>query len=85
MATLEELQIDLQRVNTAIAQLISGERIAEFRIGNGAGLRVYRYSEVTLPMLKLERDRLVTELAALQDDEPTFRKSSRMQSTYSKF
>ena len=85
MATLEELQTDLNRVNTAIAQLISGERVAEFRIGNGAGTRVYRFSEVTLPMLKSERDRLLSEIAALNEETPTFRNSSRMQTTYSKF
>jgi hypothetical protein len=82
--TLQELQDDLARVNTAIQNLIAGERVASFRIGSGTSVREYRFSEVTLDMLQSERNRILAEISVLSADAPTFRKSSRMQTAYSK-
>lgn len=83
--TLEELQADLLIVNNAISELIQGKRVSRFRIGSGTSIREYQFGEVTVERLQLERTRILAEISNLSADEPVFRTSSRMQTTYGKF
>lgn len=84
MATLAELNADLITVNTAISEMIAGGRITRFRIGSGTSIREYQFSEVTIEFLKSERDRILKEIETLSATEMQFRRSSRMQTTFSK-
>jgi hypothetical protein len=83
--TIEELNADLVIVNNAISELIQNKRVSRFRIGSGTSIREYQFSEITMDMLNTERSRIFAELNALSATDQTFRTSSRMQTTYSKF
>lgn len=85
MATSAELQADLTKVNTAIGQMIAGERLTRFKIGSGVSVREYEYSTVTLENLIAERTRLTQELAVAEGTSVSFRTSSVMYGQYNKF
>lgn len=84
MATQEELNTQLQQIDTAIARIISGEAVTEFEVGSGISKRRYKYQEITVENLQKERRRVLSDLTELSGSEPTFRKSSRMQLTHRK-
>ena len=77
--TLDEATAQLLTVNTAISDLISGKRLNELRIGSGATQRMYRYSEITLEAMYLERADLRSIIASLQPTlRPTFRTNTNI-------
>lgn len=84
METLPELQAQLLAINTAIQRLLAGETLSEFEIGSGSSSRRYKYGEVTLEDLKEEKTRILNAIEVLSEVEPSFRKSSRMQTVYRK-
>ena len=51
---LAQLQADIAAINTAIKNFTSGDRVSEVRFAD----RVIKYSDITLPELTAERDRL---------------------------
>lgn len=79
MTTLDDLNEQLLQIDCVIAKTLRGEAVTEFEIGSGSSNRKYKYQEVTLEALQKERARLLGEIAQLTNDEPLFRKSSRMQ------
>ena len=85
METKNELVLQLTSVNDAIARIIAGEHITELIIGSGLFTRKYKYTEISLSMLKEERIRITTKLAVIDGTAQTFRASSVVQTTYSKF
>ena len=54
-AELESLQNDITAINAAIKAFTGGDRVSEVRFAD----RIIKYSDITLPELQAERDRLV--------------------------
>lgn len=71
--TESEIQTAISTVNTAIAQLLSGKRVLELRVGTGNFFRQFRYGEVTLEALKEYRAELVQMSLAYTLAAPTYR------------
>lgn len=84
MATLEELQTDLQLVKEAYTRLLSGESVTQLIVGTGVTKRQYTFAEITPTLLLSEKKRLEGELTNLQETIPVFSKNSYMQTTWSK-
>lgn len=83
--TLASLQAQKLKVDSAISQLINGEKILEFEIGSGATRRKYKYGEVSIEALQTERARLIADIAMQTGETQTFRTTSVMRSAWSKF
>jgi hypothetical protein len=73
--TAAEIKVALDTVNTAIAQLLSGKRVLELRVGSGNFFRQFRYGEVTLDALKEYRTELMQMLQTIDaaNATPSFR------------
>lgn len=85
--TKTEIQSDLDIVNAAIQNLISGKRLTQLRIGSGDFARLYQYSEISYDVLKGLKDELTQELASITADVNgmTFRKQTHIPLTVKKF
>jgi hypothetical protein len=84
--TLTEVQSELDTVNAALQELISGRRLTQLRIGSGEFARLYQYQELTYENLKAEQQRLLDELATLSaTGELTLRSNSYIPLTVNKF
>lgn len=85
--TATEIQADLDIVNSAIQNLISGKRLTQLRIGSGDFARLYQYSEISYDVLKGLKDELTQELATItiESDGIKFRKQSHVPLTVKKF
>lgn len=57
-ADLAQLQADITAINTAIKNFTNGDRVSEVRFAD----RIIKYSEITLPELTAERDRLLSRM-----------------------
>lgn len=82
--TVESLNLELTRLQNALAALINGERVTEFIIGSGSTQRRYRYEEISETFLQDEISRVKKELALLVGETQTFRATSVMQTMYRK-
>jgi len=71
--TLQEAEAALSTVNAAIDALISGKRLNQLRVGSGTFARLYAFSEITLENLKAHRDELLSTIAILEGNPPTFK------------
>lgn len=78
MESLQELNAELLRLNTAIQRIIAGETLTEFEIGSGSSARRYRYGEVNLELLRKEKNLVISKIEALSETPAAFRKSSFM-------
>jgi hypothetical protein len=84
--TLAEVQADLTTVNSALQELISGNRLTQLRIGSGDFARFYQYQEITFENLTLVKNELLQELAILNSEPAiTFRKMCNIPLTVVKF
>jgi hypothetical protein len=84
--TIQQVQSELDTVNAAIQELISGNRITQLRIGSGDFARLYHYQEITIENLQDIRANLLQELAVLsQDSEIKFRTSCNFPFQIAKF
>lgn len=84
--TLAEVQADLTTVNSALQELISGNRLTQLRLGSGDFARFYQYQEITFENLTLLKNELLQELAVLSDESPLkFRKMCNIPLTVVKF
>lgn len=70
---VNEIKVALDTVNTAIAQLLSGQRVLELRVGSGNFFRQFRYGEVTLDSLKEYRAELLQMLQSSEVEAPVYR------------
>lgn len=66
--TLEEAQLQLTQINTAIENLLQGKRITQLRVGSGTFQRLYTYQEISYEALIQERDKLLTYINSLSTD-----------------
>lgn len=73
--TATEIQSELDTVNAALQELISGKRLTQLRIGSGEFSRLYEYQEITYEVLKQEQSNLTAELSTLESTELKFRTS----------
>lgn len=73
--TATEIQSELDTVNAALQELISGKRLTQLRIGSGEFSRLYEYQEITYEVLKQEQANLTAELSTLESTELKFRTS----------
>ena len=71
--SLVDYQNDLTNVNAAITRLLEGKAVTELRIGSGATLRYYKYTEITLDSLTALRNELLAKIQTLSSDTPVFR------------
>lgn len=84
--TVIEVRKELNTVNAAIQELISGKKLKELRVGSGDFARLYQFQEVSLENLRMVRDELVQELAVLEGtDELIFRKNCNIPLVVTKF
>lgn len=85
--TITEVQAELNTVNSALQELISGRRLTQLRIGSGEFARLYQYQELTFDALKQEQQNLLDELAILENASSSlqFRGTSFIPLTVSKF
>lgn len=78
---LAEAQAQLLTVNTAIQNLISGQRITELSVGSGAFKQMYKYQEITMDNLRQIRAELleVINIYAQQNGSlPVFAKNMQI-------
>lgn len=84
--TAVEIQFDLDTINSAIQDLLTGKRISELRLGSGDFARLYRFQDITYDTLQEERSNLLNELAQTTNTtEIVFRKQSHVQLRVTKF
>lgn len=62
METEQELQQQLLQINTALQQLISGERITRVEVGSPEFRKVFEHAEVTIEALQNERNTVQRKL-----------------------
>jgi hypothetical protein len=62
--TLDEANLQLSQVNSAISELLSGNRRVQYSVGSGGFTRVYRVSETTLDELRTYRKELLDIIAS---------------------
>jgi hypothetical protein len=55
---LQALRNEIEELSTALRKMATGERVSEVRFRD----RMIKYSEITLPELREERDRLISML-----------------------
>lgn len=77
--TLEEVQADLVRVDTAYAEYLNGERQNKLVIGTGSSRREYGFQDIDASFLLKERTRLVKLLETLAPNQSTSFRNSFMQ------
>lgn len=53
---LSALQADIEEINAAIKKFATGDRVSEVRFAD----RIIKYSDISLPELQAERDRLMS-------------------------
>ena len=76
MRSKDEIQADLTRVETAIAEIVAGKRIINFRFGDANSQRIYGKQEVSLQDLLDYKDKLQTEMSVVEASgttAPTFK------------
>jgi len=85
--TVTEVQAELDTVNAALQELISGKRLTQLRIGSGEFARLYQYQEITFDTIKAEQQDLLMELATLENAQNaiTFRNNAYIPLTVNKF
>jgi hypothetical protein len=74
--TLEEVDIEIVRIQKAIGDFMSGKTITKLEIGTGHTRRTYEYNQITLESLLAYRNELFRMKSALSPIEPTFAKFS---------
>lgn len=63
--TLEEARLQYGQVNTAIEQLLLGERLKILRVGSGSFARLYQYEDISLESLRAYRAELIDIINSL--------------------
>ena len=71
--TLEEAQLELSKVNSAISLLVAGKQLNMLQLGSGAFTRRYGYKEISLEELKSYRNELMDIINSYNQSDPTFR------------
>lgn len=82
--TVNELNTQLNTVNTAITKLLNSEQLTRLEVGTGINRTVYQFSEINLDNLTNLKDEILKKLAALNSEETKFRRSSAMRTAWSK-
>lgn len=88
--TINQVQAELDTVNAALQELIAGTRLTRLRVGSDDSLREYNFLSDSYTniynTLIAEKDALTLELNQLNGNtEMTFRKSSHVKLTVTKF
>lgn len=88
--TITQVQTELDTINAALQELIAGTRLTRLRIGSDDSLREYNFLSDSYTniynTLIAEKDALTLELNQLSGNtEMTFRKSSHVKLTVTKF
>lgn len=78
--TATEIQADLDIINAALQELVSGNRLTRLQLGSGEFSRVYEFQDLTYDNLKQEKTELQAELDTLTATNNTmsFRKTGSL-------
>ena len=63
--TILQVQADIDTINAALQELISGTRLTRLQLGSGEFAKTYEHQEISYENLKAERAELMAELDSL--------------------
>lgn len=65
----EEISADLNTINSALQELVSGRRVTNLSLGYGDFQRTYNFQEISYEVLQNRRAELLNELSAYSECE----------------
>ena len=84
--TEREIRQDINTVECAIQEIISGERVTKLLVGSGEFQRTYQFSEITYESLREIKAELLQELdIILTGSQVTYRQNSHLPLVVTKF